>query len=112
MGSRFDIPLSVVLDGTGAGTVSTTVPWGQEWRLTTVTTSTDQAATTMPYPVCKVYRGGPSPSNLLAATYSGQLDAADTDERFLPGEVITVQWTAGVAGSRATTHIVGEAIAR
>lgn len=83
--SRFDVPLSVVLDGTGAGTVSASVPWGQDWTVTTVTTSTDQAATTMPYPVCKVYRGAAVDANLLAATYSGQLDSARANERFLPG---------------------------
>ena len=110
--TRFDLPLSVVLDGSGNGTAQATVPWGQEWTVTAITTSTDQAATTLPYPTCKVFRGGPSASNLLAATYSGQLDTARGNERFLPGEVLTVQWTGGVAGVRATCHVIGEAVAR
>lgn len=110
--TRLDVPLSVTLDSSGAGTVTVSVPWGQEWTVTAITTSTDQAATTLPYPVCKVYRGGVSPSNLIAATYSGQLDTARGNERFLPGEVLTVQWTGGVAGVRATTNIIGEVLTR
>ena len=50
--------------------------------------------------------------NLIAATYSGQLDTARGNERFLPGEVLTVQWSGGVAGVRATCHVIGEAVAR
>lgn len=110
--NRFDLPLSVVLDGAGAGTVTASVPWGQDWTVTAIATSTDQEADVIPYPVCRVYRGGASPGNLVAATYSGQLDTARGNERFLPGEQITVQWTGGVPGVRATVHIIGESRAR
>ena len=107
MTARLDVPLRVTLDASGNGTVTASVPWGQRWRVTTFTTQTDQAATTTPYPNCVFYRGGVDPSNIIAATYSGQQDTATGDELFFAGETITVRWTGGVVASRATAHIIG-----
>ena len=108
MTTRLDVPLQVTLDGSGNGSASVSVPWGQRWRITSITTKTNQATSTLPYPVFRVYRGTATDANLIAATYSGQQDTASGDELFMAGETVTVAWSAGpTTGVRATAHLIG-----
>lgn len=110
MTGRLDIPLQVTLDVAGGGSASATVPWGQRWEVSTISTSSTAAATGGPTFI--VYRGGVSPANIIAATYSGAQDVAGgSGELFFAGEVLTVVWAAGVAGAKATAHIVGASVA-
>ena len=106
MTERLDKPLQTTLSALGAGTVSRSVPWGQRWNVTAV--STVAASTSTPYPVCSVYRGIASDSNLIAATFTGNRDVAGGAELFFSGETVTVTWNGGVASTQVTAHVMGE----
>lgn len=106
MTERLDEPLSTTLSASGAGSVSVTVPWGQQWRVYSV--STAAASSSTPYPTCSVYRGIAADANLIAATFTGNRDVAQGSELFFAGETITVAWTGGVPSTLVTAHVIGE----
>jgi hypothetical protein len=103
--ARLDEVRQVTLSGTGAGTVEIQVPWGETWTLTGLSVSTSSTAT--PFPTCIIYRGSPSPANIIASTYSGQQDTAVGGETLFAGETLTAVWTGGVAAAIATLHVMG-----
>lgn len=108
MTERLDKVLTAVLSGAGAASATVTVPWGQRWNVTTV--SSVAASQSTPYPVCSVYRGGAEAANLIAATASGNRDVAQGSELFFAGETITVAWTGGVPSTGVTAHVIGEVL--
>jgi hypothetical protein len=95
---------SVVLDGTGAGTV-TFQATGSNIRLTNVTffvgTSTKQAQVA-------IYKGQVAPGNRIFNSNSGSTGASATGNVDLfDGETCFVVWTGGDAGATATATFVG-----
>lgn len=101
------IPASVVLDGSGNGTV-TFQPNGKNARITNlyvrVSTSTSQA-------VCRIYKGQVGDSYLINSTNSGSTGAAANGTIDVQdGETLYVVWSGGDAGATAIATFVGNTI--
>lgn len=94
---------SVVLDATGAGTVSLG-PAGVDWvvRQTTVSTST-----AVKKPQAITYLGGVSQAHQLDASFSGDGDASDTVFLLQPGTQLYAVWTGGDVGAKAFLRLSG-----
>ncbi len=103
--------ISITLDASGNGTV-----WigpqrpGQRWRVRGAAVST---TTAVKVPTFNLYRGGPSPGNLLAATYTGSSDSTnDLAEEFSPGAFLTGVWQGGDVDAVATLSLSGDLLIR
>lgn len=98
------IPQTVVLDGSGNGTVSFQ-PNGSNARITNlfVKTSTQVLQAT-----CQIYLGTISDTNRINITNSGSTGAAATGNiDVTDGQTVFVVWTGGDAGATATATFVG-----
>lgn len=98
---------TVVLDGTGAGTV-TFQPNGSNARITNlfvkVTTATLQA-------VCTIYKGQVADGNIVSNTNSGSTGAPATGTIDLfDGETLFIVWRGGDVGATATATITGNTL--
>jgi len=101
---------NVVLDSNGNGTVQIGPAKANErWRVRTVAVST---STAVKVPTASVYTGYLAPGNLIGGTYTGSNDSTDVDVELGPGSFLTVQWTGGDAGARATVSIYGDRLVR
>jgi hypothetical protein len=101
------IPSQVVLDGTGAGTVSFQ-PNGNNARITTLFV---KVATSVKQAVVTIYKGQVSDSNIVGNTNSGSTGApAFGNIDLFDGETLYVVWTGGDAGATATATFVGQTI--
>jgi hypothetical protein len=101
------IPVSVVLDGNGDGSV-TFQPNGKNARITTlfvkVDTATLQATVT-------IYKGQIADSNIIGNTNSGSTGApAFGNIDMTDGETLFVVWRGGDAGATASATFTGKAI--
>jgi hypothetical protein len=102
-----EAPLSVVLNASGYGLVTFQPESFRNWVVTSINVLTDQGPTTTPVPRCKVYLGGLG-GRVIAQTWMGNGDTASGgDVRVQPSQLLVVEWTAGVVGSRATAYLDG-----
>lgn len=102
---RLDSSASVILDGTGAGTVllQNGKPF-QTWEVLKVSVT---VSTNVLEPIAKVFLGPVSAGNLLDGTETGHNDSSDINATLMPGEYLTVQWTGGDVGAVATASFYG-----
>lgn len=100
---------SVVLDGSGYGTVQ----FGPDrpntrWVITRVSL---QVASNVAEPEGRIYRSRVSPGLMLSGTFSGSNDTDDgLNETVYPGDFLVVEWTGGDAGATATAAFFGQEI--
>lgn len=100
---------AVVLDGSGNGTVNFDVrSANHKWVITDVVSSTDQAPTTAPYPTVTIYLGGQQAGVSEGASWTGNQDIFRGKVTMEPGLDLTVAYTGGTVGSKATCVIEGE----
>ncbi len=100
---------AVVLNGSGNGSVSFDVPSANhKWTITDVVSSTDQAPTTPPYPTVTIYLGGQQAGVAEGASWTGNQDIFRGSIDMEPGLDLTVAYTGGLAGSKATAVIEGD----
>lgn len=97
---------SVVLNGSGYGTVTLAPDSYQTWTVTAVNVRTDQATTATPVPQCTVYRGGVG-GPVVAQTWMGNRSTATGSTYVQPSQPLVIEWTNGVPGSRATVWLDG-----
>lgn len=101
------IPTSIVLDGSGAGTV-TFQPVGKNARITTLFV---KASTAVLQANVSIYKGQVASTNIIGSTVSGSTGApAFGNIDLLDGETLFVVWTGGDAGATATATFVGHTI--
>lgn len=102
---------SVILDGSGNGSVNFDVPSANhKWEIQSVHGATDQAQTTSPYPTVTVYLGGNQQiGQSSGATWVGSQFTLRGDAKMEPGMDLTAAAVGGVAGSRLTVIIEGNA---
>lgn len=102
-----DKQLSVTLNGSGYGLVTFQPESFRTWTVTSINVLTDQAATSTPVPRCKVYLGGLG-GRVIAQTWMGNGDTASGgDVQVQPSQQLVVEWSGGVAASRATAYLDG-----
>lgn len=102
--AQFSTQGSVVLDGTGAGTV-TLQATGKRWMITSANVL---ASTRVLEARCRVYLGTIMPLNVIDGTYSGSSgDTSDTVYYLEQGQSVSYQWTGGDVGATATVKISG-----
>lgn len=83
--------------------------YNEQWKVTSITVQSTSSADTE----CRVYKGGASPTNMVANTYSGKGDTASGSEIVLIfGDVLTAVWTGADVGSECTITIQGERTGR
>lgn len=98
---------SVTLSASGYGTVTFQPESFRTWMVTGINVETDQGATQTPIPRCKAYLGGLG-GRVICQTWNGNGDTASgSPEQVQPSQQLVVEWTGGVAGSRATAYLSG-----
>jgi hypothetical protein len=98
---------SVVLDGSGNGTVQLGPRIGQRWN---VTNAAVLIANAVKVPQANWYAGGaPTPGNFVDGTFTGNLDATGRIANFTitVGSYVWAVWTGGDVGATATLSIIG-----
>jgi hypothetical protein len=99
---------SVVLDGSGNGTISFSAQNArQRWEVTAIVVSTSQAATATPVPVATVYVNGVSTGNSQGATSSGNQDTFSGTVQVGPCDTLSVVFAGGIAGTTAFANVAG-----
>lgn len=102
-----DETLSVTLNASGYGIVTFQPDSFRNWTVTAINVDTNQAITATPIPRCKVYLGGLG-GRVVAQTWNGNGDTASGSPVLVqPSQQLVVEWTGGVAGSRATAYLDG-----
>jgi hypothetical protein len=102
-----DEQATVTLNASGYGTVTFQPESFRTWTVTAINVDTNQGITQTPIPRCKVYLGGLG-GRVIAQTWNGNGDTASGgDEQVQPSQQLVVEWTGGVAGSRATAYLSG-----
>lgn len=100
-------PLSVILDGSGNGTV-TFQPNGANARITNLFV---KVASVTAQAVCTIYRGQIGDNYIVANTQSGSTGApASGAIDLFDGETLYIRWTGGDPGALATATLVGTTI--
>jgi hypothetical protein len=97
----------VVLDGSGYGVVSLAPKSFRTWQVTTINVRTDQGVTQAPVPQCTVYLGSIGDGQIVAQTWMGSRATATGTTLVQPSQPLIIEWTNGVAGSRATVSLYG-----
>jgi hypothetical protein len=98
---------SVVLNGSGYGTVTLAPESFRTWLITAINVRTSQTPTQTPVPQVTVYRGAVGGA-IVAQTYMGsRATAGGSPIRVQPSEPIIVEWTNGIAGTTATAWLDG-----
>jgi hypothetical protein len=107
-----DVPLnvsaSVVLSGTGAGTVSLgpTLP-GVSWNPTAVAVVVTPISNSVTS-VFKLYSGIAQASNFIAGSYTGDINSAGLGlSPMQAGQILTGVWSGGNPGATATMTLTG-----
>lgn len=96
---------SVVLDGSGNGQVSFSVPYrGVEWYPTNGVCNTSTSVKT---PVFNVYQDAVVSSNLAGGSMTGSNDNCTLSGTLYVGNSIIGVWTGGDAGAKATFNLIG-----
>lgn len=100
---------SVVLDGSGNGTVSFDVTYSSnhKWVISDVIVATNQSQTQPPYPTATAYYGGQQVGVTEGATWTGNQDIMRGSIE-MTAETLSVAFTGGLAGSVATAVIEGD----
>lgn len=98
---------SVVLDGTGMGTVVLSPTAMLDWRVTRMAVKTSQGTTDTPIPQCTVFLGVPSDGNIIDQTWTGSRDVSDCDIAVLHGTSLYFMWENGIPGTTATATVYG-----
>jgi hypothetical protein len=98
---------SVVLDGSGGGTVRLGPSnASQQWVPTNAACS---VSTNVSEPIFVLYNGNASNANRVGGTYTGSNDNTDVNGVTLyPGSVFTGVWTNGDPGATATLSVQGQ----
>jgi hypothetical protein len=105
---QLDESASVVLNASGNGSVTLQPKAWQTWNVTSINVRTDQGVTTTPVPQATVYLGDASPGQIVAQTYMGNRSSAGGSPLLVQSsQRLIVEWTNGVAGSRATVSLYG-----
>jgi hypothetical protein len=100
---------AVILDASGNGSVNFDVPSANhKWTITDVVSSTDQAPATAPYPTVTIYLGGQQAGVAEGASWTGNQDIFRGSIDMEPGLDLTIAYTGGIAGSKATAVIEGQ----
>jgi hypothetical protein len=107
MDAVLDVPGAVTLDASGNGTVTLQPEGFRTWRVTTINVRTNQGTTTTPVPQCTVYLGAKGDGNIKAQTWMGNRATATGDITVQPSQLLLIEWTNGVPGSRATVNVYG-----
>jgi hypothetical protein len=98
-----DESASGVFDTVGTAVVQIGPSRRQVWHTSNVAVVTDSALST----AARVYRGSVAPGNYLAGTHSGNGDNAPLEVTLTPGALLTVVWSGGTPGARATVSLYG-----
>lgn len=99
---------SVVLSASGGGTVKIGPGRpGTKWHVKVLAVST---STAVAVPEARIYLGEPASGNLLGGTYTGSSDSTDLDVWIYAGQKLSVVWTGGDSGARATVSVYGELV--
>lgn len=108
MDQLLDEQASVVLDASGNGTVTLQADSFRVWNVTSINVRTSQGITQTPVPQCTVYLGDRSPGQIVAQTWMGnRATAGGTPLILQPSTLLIVEWTNGVAATRATVSLNG-----
>lgn len=92
-----------IVDALGVAVVTIGPTRRQIWRTTNVAVLCDSTESTE----ARVYRGSAMPGNYLAGTHSGNGDNAPISVSLATGGLLTVVWTGGTPGARATVSLYG-----
>lgn len=104
LGAFLSVQASVVLNGSGNGSVSFT-PHGENWRITNTGV---RVSTTVLEAVASTYRGLIGPPYLIEVTNSGSHgDNSNTDIFLRDGETVIIEWVGGDVGATATATLTG-----
>ena len=96
---------SVVLDGSGNGTIQIDIPAVENWSINAVTVN---ATPNTLEAQCRIYRGQHGSRFLVDSTISGSSgDTSDTIHDMLGGESLYVEWQSGTVGATASVTIRG-----
>lgn len=99
---------SVVLNASGAGTVTLAPESFRTWNVTSINVRTDQGITVTPVPQCTVYLGTASPGQIVAQTWMGNRSTASGGDILVQSsQPLFVEWVNGIPGSRATVSLYG-----
>lgn len=100
---------SVVLDGTGKGTISVNPQNArQRWEVDSVVVKTNQAQTATPVPVAEVFINSVlSPAGSQGATWSGSQDTFSGVGDVGPCDVLNIVFTGGIPGITAYANVSG-----
>lgn len=96
----------VVLNASGNGTLTLQPESFRTWTVTTINVRTDQGITQVPVPQCTVWLGTKG-GQMIAQTWMGNRATATGNTVVQPSQPLLVEWTNGVAGSRATAFLYG-----
>jgi hypothetical protein len=77
---------------------------GEEWRITTMVTSTTSAAPSKLY----LYKNGESPSSLVDSTFNGNRDTSACDVILTSSDKLIAVWADGDLGALATLVVYGQ----
>lgn len=100
---------SVVLDGSGNGTVTFGVTFSSnhKWVIADVLVATSQSSTQSPYPTAIAYLGGQQVGVSEGATWTGNQDVM-RGQIEMTADDLNIAFTGGLAGSTATAVIEGD----
>ena len=98
---------ATVLDASGDGTVTFQPPGWQTWNVTIINVRTDQAIDAAPVPQATVYLGDRTPGSIVSQTWMGNRAPATGQLLVQPSQLLIVEWTNGIPGSRATASLYG-----
>jgi hypothetical protein len=108
MDQVLDEQASVVLDASGNGSVTLQPAAFRTWNVTSINVRTTQGITQTPVPQATVYLGDKSPGQIVAQTWMGNRATAGGSPILVqPSQVLIVEWTNGVVGTRATVSLYG-----
>ena len=98
---RLSVSRTVILDGTGKGSITIGPErWPEFWHITRMTT---QGAAN-PEPVLNISRGG----QMVDTTKRSNGAVSETDIHLRSGETITVSYSAGQNGAQMVFYVEGE----
>jgi hypothetical protein len=98
---------SVVLNGSGYGTVTLAPESFRTWLITAINVRTSQTPTQTPVPQVTVYRGSVGGFVICQSYMGNRTTAGGSPVLVQPSEPIVVEWTGGIAGTTATVWLDG-----
>jgi hypothetical protein len=100
---NLNLALPATFDANGTAVVTFSPPSPEYWEITSVGVHTDDPDTATNVPEARVTLDG----IYKEGTYSGNLDASDTQYRIEKGQRFVCTWTGGTAGRTATFTLNG-----